>query len=173
MTTPITIGVSSCLLGEHVRYDGGHRHDRSITDTLNRIFRFVAVCPEVECGMSTPREAMRLEGDPAAPRLVTIKSRIDLTGQMLLFCRKKVVELEREKLCGFIFKKNSPSCGTHSVCICNNGAPAGTGRGLFAAAVMGHFPMLPTEEEGQLNEYVVRETFIKRVIAFHGRNFSL
>jgi uncharacterized protein YbbK (DUF523 family) len=80
---PIAVGVSSCLLGERVRYDGGHKLDRTITDCLGRIFRLVPVCPETGCGMPPPREAMRLEGDPAAPRLVTRQSRIDLTDQML------------------------------------------------------------------------------------------
>src|SRR5512147_2431146 len=96
MTTPspIKIGVSSCLLGEKVRYDGGHKHDRYITDVLGNFFTFVPVCPEVGCGMPVPREAMRLEGDPAAPRLVTGKTRQDKTGQMLEFCRTRVRELE-------------------------------------------------------------------------------
>src|SRR5512133_670591 len=99
MTTPITIGVSACLLGEHVRYDGGHKHDRYITDVLGRYFSFVPVCPEVGCGLPIPRESMRLEGDPASPRLMTGKSRVDLTGQMSAFCEKKVKELESEHLC--------------------------------------------------------------------------
>src|SRR5512137_468608 len=102
MTDPITLGVSSCLLGQKVRYDGGHKHDRYITDILGRFFRCVPVCPEEEAGMPVPREAMRLEGDPASPRLVTINTRIDKTEQMLSFSRWKVVELEREDLCGFI-----------------------------------------------------------------------
>jgi len=169
MTLPITIGVSSCLLGNRVRYDGGHKRDRYITDTLNRHFRFVPVCPEVECGLGTPRETMRLEGDPAAPRLMTIETRIDLTGQMLAFCREKVRELEREGICGFIFKKNSPSCGLHRVTIYSNGVASGTGSGLFAAAVTGRLRMLPTEEEGRLSDQAVREQFIERVIAFHDR----
>jgi len=115
MTIPIKIGVSSCLLGEKVRYDGGHKHDRYITDVLGRYFQFVPVCPEVGCGMSIPREAMRLEGDPANPRLVTNKSHLDKTEQMNEFCRSKVVELDDEDLCGFIFKKDSPSSGLFRV----------------------------------------------------------
>ena len=86
MTDSIKIGVSSCLLGELVRYDGGHKHDRYITDILGNYFSFVPVCPEVGCGLPIPREAMRLEGDPANPRLMTGRSRIDLTEQMLAFC---------------------------------------------------------------------------------------
>ncbi len=165
VTAPITIGVSSCLLGEPVRYDGGHKLDRYITDTLGGFFRFVPVCPEVGCGMPVPREAMRLQGDPAAPRLVTINSRIDKTEQMLAFCRQKVRELEAEDLCGFIFKKNSPSSGLFRVKVHNRGMPVRSGRGLFAAAVVEHFPRLPVEEEGRLADPLIRENFIERVFA--------
>lgn len=167
MTTPIKLGVSSCLLGEHVRYDGGHKHDHYITDILGRYFSFVPVCPEVECGMPTPREAMRLEGDPANPRLMTNKTRIDKTDHMLAFCRNKVVELEAEDLCGFIFKKDSPSSGLFRVKIYNNnGVAAKSGSGLFAAAVARHFPLLPMEEEGRLNAPCIRENFIERVFSY-------
>ncbi len=166
MGNDIAIGVSSCLLGEKVRYDGGHKHDRYITDTLGRFFRFVPVCPEVGCGLSIPREAMRLEGDPSAPRLVTNRTGIDLTERMLDFCRKKVVELEREDLCGFIFKKDSPSSGLFRVKVYGGGAPARNGRGLFADALVKHFPLLPVEEEGRLYDMNLRENFIERVFAF-------
>lgn len=166
MGNDIAIGVSSCLLGEKVRYDGGHKHDRYITDTLGRFFRFVPVCPEVGCGLSIPREAMRLEGDPSAPRLVTNRTGIDLTERMLDFCRKKVVELEREELCGFIFKKDSPSSGLFRVKVYGGGAPARNGRGLFADALVKHFPLLPVEEEGRLYDMNLRENFIERVFAF-------
>jgi len=166
MTTQLKIGVSACLLGEKVRYDGGHKHDRYITDTLGRFFTFVPVCPEVECGMPVPREAMRLEGDPAAPRLMTRQSRIDKTGQMLEFCERKVRELEGEELCGFIFKKDSPSSGLFRVKVYNNGMAARSGSGLFAAAVARHFPLLPLEEEGRLNDPCIRENFIERVFCY-------
>jgi uncharacterized protein YbgA (DUF1722 family)/uncharacterized protein YbbK (DUF523 family) len=163
---PITVGISSCLLGENVRYDGGHRQDHYLTGTLGKFFRWVPVCPEVGCGMSIPREAMRLEGDPAQPRLVTVKSRVDLTDQMQSYCRQKVAELEHEDLCGFIFKKNSPSSGLHRVKVYNGGMPAKSGRGLFAAAVVGHFPFLPVEEEGRLTDPALRENFIERVFTY-------
>ena len=166
MTAPITIGVSSCLLGEPVRYDGGHKHDRYITDTLGRYFRFVPVCPEVGCGLPTPRESMRLEGDPANPRLVTGKSRVDLTDRMRGYCDAEVRELEKEDLCGFIFKKDSPSSGLFRVKVYNRGAAARSGRGLFAAAVARHFPLLPMEEEGRLNDPALRENFIVRVFSY-------
>ncbi|WP_136523259.1 YbgA family protein [Geomonas ferrireducens] len=162
---PIKIGVSSCLLGEKVRYDGGHKHDRYLTDVLGRFFAFVPVCPEVESGMSVPREAMRLEGDPEHPRLITHKTRIDKTGQMLAFCRDKVAALAREELCGFVFKKGSPSSGLFRVKVYRDGMPARSGSGLFAQAMVRRFPHLPMEEEGRLNDPVLRENFIERVFS--------
>lgn len=162
--SPIRVGVSACLLGEHVRYDGGHKHDRYITDTLGRFFDFLPVCPEVGCGLPVPREAMRLEGDPDNPRLMTRQSRMDMTGQMLAFCADKLTELEGADLCGFIFKKDSPSSGLFRVKVYGpTGVPVKSGSGLFAAAVARHFPLLPMEEEGRLNDPAIRENFIERV----------
>lgn len=169
MPKPIKIGISSCLLGERVRYDGGHKHDPLITGTLGRFFHFVPVCPEVGCGLPAPREAMRLEGDPEHPRLVTIGTRIDLTDQMLGWCRQKVVELETEDLCGFIFKKGSPSSGLFGVNVYGKGEPPRPGRGLFADAVARHFPLLPLEEEGRLHDTALREDFMERVFAYRRR----
>jgi uncharacterized protein YbgA (DUF1722 family)/uncharacterized protein YbbK (DUF523 family) len=166
MSAAIRIGVSACLLGEHVRYDGGHKHDRYITDTLGAYFTFVPVCPEVACGLPTPRESMRLEGDPAAPRLMTRKTRVDKTEQMLAYCAIKIGELESEDLCGFIFKKDSPSSGLFRVKVYNNGQAQKNGSGLFAAAMARHFPLLPMEEEGRLNDAALRENFIERVFSY-------
>jgi uncharacterized protein YbbK (DUF523 family) len=162
---PIVIGVSSCLLGNQVRYDGGHKHAPDITDCLGRFFRFVPVCPEVGCGLPTPREPMRLEGDPAAPRLMATGSRIDLTERMLAWCRARVMEMEGEEVCGFIFKKGSPSCGLAQVPVYDDGA-AGSGSGLFAGIVTAHFPLLPVEEEGRLRDPDLRENFIERVTSY-------
>jgi uncharacterized protein YbbK (DUF523 family) len=167
MTSTIAVGVSACLLGEKVRYDGGHRLDSNVTDALGRLFVFVPVCPEVECGMSIPREPMRLEGDPTKPRLMTIESRIDKTGEMVSYCRARVAELAGMELCGFIFKASSPSCGPFGVTVHNNGMPAGTGRGLFAAALVERFPLLPVEDEKGLNDPAVREEFIERVLNYN------
>jgi uncharacterized protein YbgA (DUF1722 family)/uncharacterized protein YbbK (DUF523 family) len=166
MSDTIKIGVSSCLLGERVRYDGGHKHNDYITDILGKYFSFVPVCPEVGCGLPIPREAMRLEGDPAAPRLLTNKSRVDLTAQMQAFCASKIKELAGEDLCGFIFKKDSPSSGLFRVKVYNNGMAMKNGRGLFAAAVAKNFPLLPMEEEGRLNDAPLRENFIERVFSY-------
>jgi len=162
----INIGVSACLLGEHVRYDGGHKHDRYITDVLGSFFNFIPVCPEVGCGLPVPRESMRLEGERDAPRLITGKSRIDKTDQMSAFCTLKVRELESEDLCGFIFKKDSPSSGLFRVKIYNNGVAVKNGTGLFAAEVVKTFPLLPMEEEGRLNDLVIRENFIERIFSY-------
>jgi uncharacterized protein YbbK (DUF523 family) len=169
MNRTIAVGASACLLGEKVRFDGGHRHDANITGDLGRFFVFVPVCPEVECGMSIPREQMRLEGDLIKPRLMTVDSRIDKTQEMTSFCRARVGELEKEALCGFIFKANSPSCGLLGVCIHNSGIPARTGRGLFAAAMLERFPLLPVEEERGLTDPVAREKFIERLFNYRGQ----
>lgn len=165
MADRIKIGVSSCLSGENVRYDGGHKLNRYVTEVLGAWFDFVPVCPEVGCGLPVPREAMRLEGDPAAPRLVT-RSRVDLTERMLTYCRRTVAELEKEDLSGFVFKKGSPSSGLFRVKVYAAGMPARFGRGLFARAVVEHFPLLPVEEEGRLEDPRLRENFLERVFAY-------
>ena len=163
----ITIGISSCLLGNKVRFDGGHKHDRYITETLGRYLTFVPVCPEVECGLPIPREAMRLVGDVDAPRLVTNKTGIDHTEKMLTWARKRVVELEKENLCGFIFKNRSPSSGMMRVKVYDkNKVPQNVGVGVFARAFMDHFPLLPTEEEGRLHDPLLRENFIEQIFVY-------
>jgi uncharacterized protein YbbK (DUF523 family) len=158
------IGVSSCLLGEKVRYDGGHKLDRIVTDILGGSCTLVPVCPEVGCGLPVPREPMRLEGDPAEPRLVTIASRVDLTERMRSWCRKAAGELEQEGIAGFILKCRSPSCGLQ-VAVYREDTPVGSGRGIFAAAVTEYFPHLPVEDEERLAVREVREHFIERVRA--------
>jgi uncharacterized protein YbgA (DUF1722 family)/uncharacterized protein YbbK (DUF523 family) len=164
---PAAIGVSSCLLGEMVRYDGGHKRHHYITDQLACCFRFVPVCPEVECGLSTPREAMHLTGNPASPRLITVKTHHDLTDQMHEWCHRRVKELERLQLRGFIFKKNSPSSGLFRVKVYQDkGPPLTSGRGLFAKALTDAFPLLPVEEEGRLADARLRENFIERVYCY-------
>ncbi len=167
MKGKIRVGISSCLLGNQVRYDGGHKHNRYITDVLAKYFHFVAVCPEVECGLPIPREAMHLIGDPDSPRLVTVKSGIDHTKKMLDFCNWKTSHLETEDLCAFIFKKNSPSSGLYRVKVYGgSGRTPRKGRGLFAASVVEKFPLLPVEEEGRLEDPSLRENFIERVFCY-------
>ena len=160
----IRIGVSACLMGEQVRYDGQHKHDSYLTGTLAQWFEFVPVCPEFELGLGVPRESMRLEGDPENPRLITNKTKRDLTDEMLAWCDQRVHELEIENLCGFIFKSKSPSSGMERVKVYSEkGMPSNNGRGLFANAFMQHFPLLPVEEEGRLNDPALREKFIEQV----------
>ncbi len=160
----IRIGVSKCLLGEPVRYDGQHKHDHFITDTLGRYFDYVGVCPEVECGLGVPRESMRLVGDPASPRLVTTRTGVDLTSRMQAWVAQRVAELEKDDLNGFIFKSRSPSSGMENVKVYNDkGGFSGKASGLFAKAFLEHFPTLPCEDEGRLNDPDLRENFVERV----------
>jgi len=164
MIERIRIGVSTCLLGQNVRYDGGHKHDRFITDTLGQYVEFVPVCPEAECGLGIPREAMRLVGDLDSPRLVTVRTHVDHTERMLAWAGKRVTELEKEGLCGFIFKSDSPSSGMERVKVYNEkGMPEKKGVGLFANAFMRHFPLIPVEEEGRLHDPKLRENFIESI----------
>jgi len=163
----IKLGISSCLLGNKVRYDGGHKLDHFLTDTLNRYVEWVPVCPEVECGLPIPREAMRLVGDPEHPRLITIRTRVDLSARMAAWAKKKVAELEQQDLCGFVFKSRSPSSGMRGVKIYTEaGMPNATGSGLFARAFMNRFPHLPVEDEGRLHDPGLRENFIERVFVY-------
>jgi len=163
----IKMGISRCLLGENVRYDGGHQHDRYLTDTLGSYFQYVPVCPEVEYGLPIPREALRLIGKPENARLVTIKTGIDHTDGMLAWAKIKLKELEKEDLCGFIFKSKSPSSGMQAVKVYGpSGMPVHKGVGIFAGAFMKHFPLLPVEEDGRLHDPALRENFIERVFVY-------
>jgi len=166
---PLRLGVSRCLLGEEVRFDGGHKRDPFLIDLLGRYVEYVSVCPEVEVGMGIPREPVRLEGDPEDPRMVGVRSGTDHTDSMHAYARRRVRELAKtEDLCGFILKKGSPSCGLERVKVYPRagGAPARTGTGLFARALTALDPLLPVEEEGRLHDPVLRENFIERVFAY-------
>jgi len=167
MENRIKLGVSSCLLGNPVRYDGGHKHDRYITDILGKFMDFIPVCPEVEAGFGIPREAMRLLGSDDGVRLITQKTKIDQTDRMNFWIKGKLTELEKEDLDGFIFKSDSPSSGMERVKIYDDrGYSRRTGSGLFAKAFMERFPIIPVEEEGRLNDIGLRENFIVRIFAF-------
>jgi len=162
----IKLGISTCLLGENVCYDGGHKLDRFLTETLGQYVKYVPVCPEVECGLPVPRESMHLEGTPEQPGVVTSRTHNDKTEQMVTWANKRVVELEEENLCGFVFKSNSPSSGMERVRIINDkGMPEKKGVGIFAKIFMEHFPLIPVEEEGRLHDPKLRENFIERVFA--------
>jgi uncharacterized protein YbgA (DUF1722 family)/uncharacterized protein YbbK (DUF523 family) len=158
----IRLGISACLLGEKVRFDGGHKLDKFLTETLGRYVEYVPVCPEVEIGLPTPRETLRLTGTADAPRLVFSKSGEDITERMTSWAHKRLVALEKEELCGFIFKAKSPSSGMERVKLYDhNGVPNKGGVGLFAREFMQHFPLLPVEEDGRLHDPQLRENFIE------------
>jgi uncharacterized protein YbgA (DUF1722 family)/uncharacterized protein YbbK (DUF523 family) len=163
----IKLGISSCLLGESVRYNGGHKLDRFLRDGLGRYVDYVPVCPEVECGLGIPREAMRLVGDPDDPRLLTRGTRIDHTDRMKRWAARRIRELEREDLRGFVFKSRSPSSGMTGVKVYDeSGTRIRKGSGLFARAFMDSFPILPVEDDGRLHDAGLRENFIERVFTY-------
>ena len=160
----VRLGVSACLLGERVRYDGGHKRDQFLTDVLRPFVEWVPVCPEVEMGLTTPRDNLRLVGTDAAARMVVQRTGEDLTGRMERYAREKVAELGSLELDGYVLKRASPSCGLFRVRVYHdNGVPSTGGRGLFAAALVRHLPLLPVEEEGRLTDASIRENFIERV----------
>lgn len=164
----IRLGISTCLLGENVRFDGGHKHDQYLTGTLAQFVEWVPVCPEVEIGLGTPRESLRLVGDPEAPRFVTTKTNLDHTEAMLKFAHAKVEQLQRLKLNGYILKKDSPSCGMERVRVYSTqGMPARNGVGLYARVLIEQMPNLPIEEEGRLNDARLRENFIVRIFCHY------
>ncbi|RIL06451.1 MAG: DUF1722 domain-containing protein [Proteobacteria bacterium] len=164
---PIRIGVSTCLLGQPVRWDGGHKRDPFLMDELGPFVEWVPVCPEVEIGMGTPRETVHLARDGEGVRLVAHKSGADWTERMHTFARRRVRELERLELCGYVLKKNSPTCGLERVPVRNpKGMPEKNGRGVFADVLVTASPTLPVEEEGRLHDPRLRENWIERVFAY-------
>jgi len=167
MKDRIKLGISACLLGEKVRYDGGHKLDRYLKDTLGQFIEWVPVCPEVESGLPVPREAMRLVGSLEVPRLLKSRSGEDYTDHMLRWAEKRLSEFEREDLCGFIFKSKSPSSGLRGVKVYGSSdIPRHTGTGIFAKAFMEKFPYTPVEDDGRLSDPDLRENFIERVFIF-------
>ena len=167
MTPSIRIGISSCLLGEGVRFDGGHKRDVYLTETFGRFVEWVPVCPEVECGLGTPRESMRLMTSMDGVRLLTGRTGIDHTDRMVRYSERRVGELASEELCGYVLKKDSPSCGLHRVKVYGtHRVPTKSGRGIFAGRLVDRFPSLPVEEEGRLSDPRLRENFVERVFAY-------
>src|SRR5436309_7194852 len=166
-TKPARVGISQCLLGENVRYDGGHKLDSVLIETLGRHVEWVPVCPEVEIGLGTPRESMHLVGDHLAPRLITLNTRVDHTDAMTRFAQQRVRELEALNLSGFVFKSASPSCGIRQVPLFNTqGIETHDGVGLFARAFMAHFSDMPVEEESGLHAPQAVMIFLERVLAY-------
>jgi len=164
METSLKIGISACLLGHKVRYDGGHKLDPFLADTLGQFATLVPVCPETECGLGVPREVMRLVDDPARPRLITIHSGLDHTDRMARWAARRVEELAKDDLCGFIFKSRSPSCAVTDAPVCAaDGTPLAAGAGLFTRALMAALPQLPLADENRLHDPAFREGFLARL----------
>lgn len=168
---PIRVGISACILGQEVRYNGGHKLDRFIRDTLGAFVDLVPVCPEVELGLGVPRETLRLvmPGRGAEPLMIAPASGTDHTAAMRAYAEARCDQLAGDDLCGFIVQKGSPSCGMERVKLypsAEGGMPTRDGRGLFTAALMRRFPDLPVEEDGRLNDPRLRETFVERVFAY-------
>ena len=164
----LRIGVSSCLLGETVRFDGGHKRDDFLLESLGRWAELIPLCPEVEIGMGVPRESIRLVGDPAAPRLVAPKSGTDHTGSMTRWSREAMQGIRDLGLDGYVLKKDSPSCGLFRVRVYGEeGGARRDGRGIFAAELTRTFPGLPVEEEGRLKDPWLRENFVDHLFTRH------
>ncbi len=162
----IPVGISTCLLGQPVRYNAGHKRDPYLVDTLGPFVSWVPVCPEVELGMGTPREPVRLVMRDGKPHMVGVTSGDDWTDQMNAFARRRVTRLPA--LCGYVFKSDSPSCGAFRVKLYSDrpGPPARKGVGLFVAELRAQRPLLPIEEEGRLHDPKLREGFIERVFGY-------
>ncbi len=164
---PVRIGVSSCLLGREVRFDGGHKRDAFLTETLGRFVEWVPVCPEVELGLGVPRRTLHLEREGGELRLVEAGTDRDLTAAMRRFAARRAAELAKQELSGYVLKSRSPSCGMERVPVrAARGGPARGGRGVFAAGLLAAFPGLPVEEEGRLQDPVLRENWVERVFAY-------
>ncbi len=165
------VGVSACLLGDEVRHDGGHKRNAFLIDRLGPLVDWVRVCPEVEVGMGTPRETLRLVQDGGRIRMVTTKTATDHTDAMQAWAQARVEALAAERLSGYVLKKDSPSCGMARVRVYDRGGAAvGEDRGLFADALLRRFPDLPVEDEGRLASQSVRDDFIRRVFEYWRRN---
>jgi uncharacterized protein YbbK (DUF523 family) len=165
--TRVRIGISACLLGDGVRYDGGHKRDAFLADVLGPVVEWVRVCPEIEIGMGTPREPIRLTAQGGRIRLLTVMTGVDYTDRMVAYAARRTSALAGEDLCGYVLKTDSPSCGMTGVKVYGgNSPPARSGVGVFAAALLARFPHLPVEDEGRLADPRLRENFIERVFAY-------
>ena len=175
MKDKIRIGVSSCLIGEKVRWNGDHKQDRFVREILSKYFEYIPVCPEVEVGMGVPRETVALYGEPAKPSMISKKSQTDWTKPMEKYIKSRINTLNSDDLCGYIFKSKSPSCGLGRVPLYSEfgSHKVKHGPGMFANAFVNFFPLVPTEDEGRLNDPRIRENFIVRVFSFNRFNLLL
>jgi uncharacterized protein YbgA (DUF1722 family)/uncharacterized protein YbbK (DUF523 family) len=163
----VRIGISSCLLGERVRYDGGHKKDEFLTNQFGRYVEWVPVCPELEIGLGVPRETLRLVSGGNGTRLVAPGSGLDHTEKMHAWAKQRISDLADQGLCGYVFKRSSPSCGLERVKVYRGtGLLHRQGRGLYAAGIVDRLPNLPVEEEGRLNDPRLRENFVSRVFCY-------
>ena len=169
MKEKIKIGMSSCLLGEEVRWDGDHKHDQYVRDVLGSYFDYVSICPEVDVGMGVPRETVDLYGTLENPKMITKRSKTDWTKKMNHYTKDRIHELTKENLCGYVFKSKSPSCGIGKVPIYSEFGSSRMrhGSGMFASSFVKVFPLVPVEDEGRLHDPVIRENFIVRIFCFH------
>ena len=169
MKEKIKIGMSSCLLGEEVRWDGDHKHDQYVRDVLGSYFDYVSICPEVDVGMGVPRETVALYGTLENPKMITKRSKTDWTKKMNHYTKDRIHELTKENLCGYVFKSKSPSCGIGKVPIYSEfgSSRVRRGSGMFASSFVKVFPLVPVEDEGRLHDPVIRENFIVRIFCFH------
>ncbi len=165
-TNRITIGISSCLLGEKVRYDGNHKLDTYIRNELGAVFDFLPVCPEMGIGLGVPRPTIHLVGDPTSPRAVGVKDdSLDVTDELLRFAHRTCRDLKT--ISGYLFKSKSPSCGMERVTLHGSRGRSRKGVGLYAREIMRAYPLLPVEEEGRLNDAGLRDNFLERVFVWH------
>lgn len=161
------VGVSACLLGNPVRYDGGDKRHPWLVDVLGREMELVSVCPEVEIGLGTPRETIDLVlARSGEVRLLTTNTRLDLTARMREFAAARIDALSALDLCGFILKADSPSCGPGGVRIVGS---VDAGRGLFAETLMARLPRLPVIDERGLDDPDLRAAFVAEVHAYNGK----
>jgi uncharacterized protein YbbK (DUF523 family) len=163
----LRIGISSCLLGQNVRYDGGHKREPSLAQLFGPDVEWVPVCPEVEVGMGTPREALQLTRDGTRVRMLTVETRVDYTDIMNEWAKQRVAALAALNLDAYVLKSRSPSCGKDGVAVLDPAAGITEGRGLFAEALIAALPDLPVEEEAGLRDPAARERFVSRVLAYH------
>ncbi len=165
MRGKIRLGISSCLLGNNVRYDGENKLDLCLKEALGPLVEWVPVCPETESGLPVPREAMQLVGNRESPRLVTVESGVDHTEQLTRWLVGKLAGPAMRNLSGFVFKARSPSCGVRDAVVTVSADATARGAGLFADAVLRRFPDLPVEDEERLHDSAVREAFIRKISA--------
>ena len=163
----LRIGISSCLLGQRVRYDGGHKRDASLAQLFGPDVEWIPVCPEVEVGMGTPREPLRLERDGTRVRMLTVDTRVDYTDRMNEWAKQRVAALAALNLDAYVLKSKSPSCGKDDVSVLDSVGGRTLGRGLFAGVLVAALPDLPIEDESRLRDPAAATRFVSRVVDYH------